>query len=63
VKAPKFLVNGAYQPHHNAFNSVDLEISAPGGPVSDQTMIVVRELQAPAEDKFSFTFEELVLTD
>jgi hypothetical protein len=63
VKAPKILVNGAYQPHHNAFNSVDLEISAPGGPVSDQTMIVVRELQAPAEDKFSFTFEELVLTD
>lgn len=63
VKAPKILVNGAYQPHHNAFNSVDLEISAPGGPVSDQTMIVVRELQAPAEDKFSFTFEELVLID
>lgn len=59
VKSPRVLVNGVYQPHHNAFNQVSATVSAPGRSLSDSSMIVVREKAAPDSDVFSFVFEKL----
>ncbi len=62
IKSPKILVNGVYQPHHNAFNMIDKKVSAPGAELGSMTMIVVREHPTPAEDDFSFSFESLEVT-